>query len=338
MNCAPSSPDNPPVSAVVSHSVLHPDFIAAEVSRRYDLPTPVDAFLLYRGMNDVYLVKDGAGTRFALRVWRKTWRDVDSVGYELSFLDFLRTKGFPASVPVAQKDGCLWFKAATPEGDRAIALYDWAPGRKFGECLSEDTAHRIGAAFADMHRLGSEWVGAGHRFSTGQAKEYSVWMPALLDFVYDRPDDRRDYAIIAESLAERLDKLAADGLPMGVCHRDFHPSNVHVDEDGRITLLDFDALGEDFLMQDVKNYTWGNLFYDFSPAYGEAFEAGYASVRPFTAAEIENQELFLMAKAFRLVSGMADSSRAVGRGTLRFRSLDWLGDYIKTRAHAAGLL
>lgn len=338
MNSAPSSPDNPPVNAVISHSVLDPAFIAAQVAQRYDLPGPVNALLLYRGMNDVYMVKDGAGTHFALRVWRKTWRDVDSVGYELSFLDFLRSKGFPASVAIPQKDGCLWFKAAAPEGDRAIALYDWAPGSKFGERLNEDTAYRIGAHFADMHRLGSEWIGAGHRFSTSQAKEYSVWMPALIDFVYDREDDLRDYPVIAERLAERLDALAAQGVPMGVCHRDFHPSNVHVDDEGRITLLDFDALGEDFLMQDVKNYTWGNLFYGYSPAYGEAFEAGYASIRPFTAAEIENQELFLMAKAFRLVSGMADSSRAVGRGTLRFRGLDWLGDYIKTRARAAGLL
>ena len=91
-------------------------------------------------------------------------------------------------------------------------------------------------------------------------------------------------------------------------------------------------------MQDVKNYIWGNLFYNFSPAYGEAFEAGYQTVRPFTAAEVENSELFLLAKAFRLVSGMAHSSSSVGRGTLRFRGLDWLGDYIKTRARATGLL
>jgi hypothetical protein len=45
-----------------------------------------------------------------------------------------------------------------------------------------------------------------------------------------------------------------------------------------------------------------------------------------------------MAKCFRLVSGMAKSSSAVGRGTLRFRNLDWLGDYIKTRARPLGLL
>ena len=90
-------------------------------------------------------------------------------------------------------------------------------------------------------------------------------------------------------------------------------------------------------MQDVKNFTFGNLFYDFAPVYGEAFERGYASVRPFTKAELEHSELFLLAKAFRLISGMANASVAVGRGTLRFRNLDWFSSYIRARARNAGL-
>ncbi|WP_320076639.1 phosphotransferase enzyme family protein [Novosphingobium ovatum] len=323
--------------AQISHSVLHPDFIAAEVAKRYPVTGTVEAWLLYRGMNDVYLVKD-ATTRFALRVWRKTYRDVDDVAYELNFLAFMKSRQFPASVAVPQHDGSLYWKAATPEGPRAIAMYDWAPGKKFGECLSEDSAHKIGAALARMHLLGNEWAGEGHQFTTKTAKDYNICMPALVDFVYDRPDDLRDYPIIAANLDKRLDELAAAGVPLGVCHRDFHPSNVHVDDAGTITLLDFDAAGEDFLMQDVQNYVWGNLFYGFSDAYGVAFEEGYQTVRPFTPEEIANKELFLMAKALRLVAGMAESSKAVGRGTLRFRNLDWLGDYVKTRARGCGLL
>jgi Ser/Thr protein kinase RdoA (MazF antagonist) len=324
------------VMAEVSHSVLHPDFLAREVARRYPIQGPVSGFLLYRGMNDVYLIKSGE-EKYALRVWRKTWRGVDDVAYELNFLDFLRRKNFPASVGVPAHDGSLYFKVASPEGPRAVALYDWAPGKKFGEMLSEESAERIGARFAEMHLLGLEYAG-DHEFSTDEAINFDVNMPALLDFVYDRPDDLLDYAIIAERLSRRLVEIQADDVPLGVCHRDFHPSNVHVAEDGQITLLDFDAAGEDYLMQDVKNFVWGSLFYGFSPAYGEAFERGYQSVRPFTADEIRHGELFLMAKAFRLVAGMAHASISVGRGTLRFRNLDWLGDYIKSRARPLGLL
>jgi Ser/Thr protein kinase RdoA (MazF antagonist) len=324
--------------AEVSHSVLHPEFIAAEVARRYPVKGELTCFLLYRGMNDVYLVQDEEA-KYALRVWRKTYRHVDDVAYELDFLDYLREQGFPASVGVPQHDGKLYFKVLSPEGERAIALYDWAPGVKFGDRLSEETAFRIGAAMARMHLLGDAWAGPEHRFSTETAKDYNICMPALIAFVYDRPDDLRDYPVIAANLDKRLDELAASGkVPLGVCHRDFHPSNVHVAEDGGITLLDFDAAGEDFLMQDVQNFVWGNLFYGFDPKIGEAFEDGYQSVRPFTKEETENSELFLMAKALRLIAGMAHSSTAVGRGTLRFRNLDWLGDYVKTRARACGLL
>ncbi len=323
--------------AKISHSVLHPEFIASEVSQRYPIRGSVTAFLLYRGMNDVYLVQDES-SKYALRVWRKTYRDVDDVAYELDFLAYLKTQSFPASCAVPLLDDSLYFKVSTPEGARAIALYEWAPGCKFGEVLSEETAASIGAAFARMHLHGLEYLGPDHTFTATNSKDYNHCMPALLDFMYDRPDDLRDYAIIAKNLDVRLTELAERGVPMGVCHRDFHPSNVHVTPDGDFTLLDFDAAGEDFLMQDVKNFVWGNLFYDFSPSYGDAFEQGYQQVRPFTAAEVENGELFLMAKAFRLVAGMAHSSSAVGRGTLRFRNLDWLGHYIKTRAKSTGLL
>jgi len=320
----------------VSHSVLHPEDLAAEVARRYALPGSVKGFLLYRGMNDVYLIKVGA-ERYALRVWRKTLRDVDAVAYELNFLEYLRERDFPASTPLRTRDGQLYFKLDSPEGPRALALYTWAPGRKFGEALDEPTAERIGALFATMHLLGLEHAG-NHVASTDSVIDFNLNLPALLDFVWDRPDDLRDYPVIAARLTERLIAVRSLNLPMGICHRDFHPSNVHVAEDGRITLLDFDGAGEDYLMQDVKNYVWGNLFYGFSPAYGEAFERGYQTVRPFTTDEQRHSELFLLAKAFRLVAGMAQASISVGRGTLRFRNMDWLGAYIRARARPLGIL
>lgn len=324
--------------AKISHSVMDPAFIGEEVARRYDLPGPIKSFLLYRGMNDVYLIQ-GPEERYALRVWRKTYRNVDEVSFELDFLDFLRKKSFPASTGIRTRDGGLYFKLNSPEGERALALYNWAPGKKFGERLDVGTAERIGAAFAQMHLHGLEFAKQiGHQPTTENSRRFRVTVPALLQFVYDRPDDLRDYAIIAERLAQRLADIESDDLPLGICHCDFHPSNVHVADNGEIMLLDFDGTGDDYLMQDVKNFVWGNLFYGFSDSYGEAFERGYESVRPFTEAEKQHGELFLLAKAFRLVSGMAESSKAVGRGTLRFRNLDWLGDYIKSRARPLGLL
>ena len=321
--------------ARVSHSVLHPVWVAEEAKRRYSLSGKVDGYLLYRGMNDVYLIQDQV-SRYAMRVWRKGWRDIDIVRVELEFLDYLRRRNFPASTPLRARDGELYFKVDSPEGARAAALYSWAPGRKFGEALDERTAERIGVLLAEMHQLGLEYLGA-QQVPTDDVVSFTVSVPPLLEFLHDRPDDASYYEKLAPLLVDRLQRLAPETVPFGLCHRDFHPANVHVDESGKITLLDFDGVGHDFLMQDVKNFTFGNLFFDFAPIYGDAFEHGYASVRAFTDAEIEHTELFLLAKAFRLIAGMAHASVAVGRGALRFRDLDWFSAYIRARARNVGL-
>ena len=298
--------------ARVSHSVLHPDWVAEEAARRYPLKGKVDAYLLYRGMNDVYLIQDREA-RYAMRVWRRGWRDVDVVNVELDFLDYLRRRDFPASTPIQTRSGELYFKIGSAEGERAVAMYTWARGQKFGEALDERTAERIGALFAELHLLGLEYLG-NEKPSTDDVVSFMVSLPPLLEFLHDRPEDAGYYEALAPRIVERLEQVPREAVPLGLCHRDLHPANVHVDGSGGITFLDFDGTGQDFFMQDVKNFTFGNLFFDFPPVYGEAFERGYESVRPFTAAELEHSELFLLAKAFRLISGMAHASVAVGQG------------------------
>lgn len=332
--------DTPGVQTVrtvpVTHSVLDPAFFVGEVARRYDVKGPLKSFLLYRGMNDVYMIQ-AADRRYALRVWRKTWRPVDVVEEELKFLEFLRERNFPASCGIRTRDGELFFTLDSPEGPRAVALYEWAPGKKFGDLLSVEVAHKIGASFARMHQLGLEW-NAGRPMGVDHIVEFKVHVPALLEFCYDRPDDLRVYPVLAEKLEKALLELQGQQVPMGICHRDFHPSNVHVTDDGQIMLLDFDGTGVDYMMQDVQNYVWGSEFYGFDPKYANAFEQGYDSVRKFTPDELRHKGLFLLGKTFRLLGGMADSSKSVGRATLRFRSMDWLGAYVRSQAAPLGLL
>ena len=328
--------DSPPPA--ISHSVLNSKYLAYEVARRYPLKGPVKAQLMYRGMNDVYIVSDG-DTLYALRVWRANEGRsiVEDVAFEVDYLDYLKSRDFPASGAVRANDGSLFFCFDSPEGTRPIALYDWAPGAKFGESLDVGTAERIGALFARMHLLGLEYPGTCPE-RPAKGPFYINNIPAVADFVFGRPDDIRDYAILAHNLAARLEGLGGQDLPSGICHRDFHPSNVHVSPDGVITFLDFDGCCIDYFMQDVQNYVWGNDFYAYPAIYGTAFERGYQTVRPFTADEIANTELFLLSKAYTLISGLSVASNSVGRTTLRFRNLEWFSQTIKARARALGLL
>jgi Ser/Thr protein kinase RdoA (MazF antagonist) len=322
--------------APVTHSTIDADYVGQQVLKHYETKGKVTAQLLYRGINDVYIVRDDTGRR-AMRVWRAGTRSIDGVTQELDYLDFLDKHGVPVSksVPTANGDQYITFNCM--EGVRPAVLYTWAPGAKFGDVLDVDTAERIGGAFAKMHLASKDYTPKQDvqddpvRGIKGNLKHLLLW-------VEDRPEDVRDYTKLTETLAERMAGVPSLDLPRGMCHQDMHPSNVHLARDGTITFLDFDGASIGYWLHDVKNFVFGNEFYRFDPVYGDAFERGYLKVRPYTADEIAASELFLVNKSFRLLGGASAASKSRGRDLLRLRSLDWFAGYIKPRAKALGLL
>lgn len=313
-------------AGLVAHSVLDAHALAREVAARYDLPEGVRASLLFRGMNDVYVITAG-GHRWALRVWRGTWRGLDEVENELSFLNFLRSRDFPASFPVPLRDGSWYFTLQAPEALRAVALYEWAPGVKVFDRHTPETAAEVGRLLARMHVLGRDYVPAHPiDLSRGHLMEH---LPDLLELVADRGTEARDYAVFAPKVQAVLDDLGQYDLPVGACHGDLHPSNAHVDEDGRITVLDFDGCGSGYLLKDIANYVFGSDFYGFPPELGQAFVAGYNEVRPMTADETRLLDFFVFVKTFQLAAGISHNVNSVGRASLRFRGLDWFAAQVR---------
>jgi Ser/Thr protein kinase RdoA (MazF antagonist) len=322
--------------APATHTTIDANFVGRQVAQHYNVKGEVRCQLLYRGVNDVYIIRDDNGRR-ALRIWRAGTRSLDGVLQELDYLDFLHGHGIPvsSSEPAANGDRYITFNAL--EGPRPAVLYTWAPGSKFGDCLDVDTAERIGGKFAEMHLISKDYVPA-QGVPDDPSAALRAGLPSLLLWVEDRPDDIRDYTHLSETLSERMKTLATLDLPRGMCHQDMHPSNVHLSTDGTITFLDFDGASVGYWLHDVKNFIFGSAFYGFPPVYGEAFERGYLKLRPYTADEIASQELILLNKAFRLLSGASMGSNSRGRDLLRLQNLDWFAAYIKPRARALGLL
>ncbi len=310
--------------------------MAGLIEARYDHAGRVTAELLYRGVNDVYIVKDANGRR-AMRIWRAATRSIAGVIQELDYLDFLDGHGIPLSKSIPARNGDRYVTVNALEGVRPAVLYSWASGSKFGHCLDTATAERIGGKFAEMHLVSKDYRPA-QDVPDDPIASLRDSLPSLLLWVEDRPDDVRDYIALTETLSERLKTLDGLDLPRGMCHQDMHPSNVHLTPDGTITFLDFDGCSVGYWLHDVKNFVFGNAFYGFDPVYGDAFERGYLKVRPYTADEVSSQELFLLSKAFRLLGGASRGSSSRGRDLLRLQNLDWFAHYIKPRARSLGLL
>ena len=123
----------------ITHSVLDNNWVGAACAQHYDLEANLYCELLHRGMNDVYMLRTSS-TQYAVRAWRANWRTMDDVAYELEYLDFLRDSGIGVAPAIRTKDGRHYFTVEAPEGPRALAVFEWAPGRKFAENMDEDVA------------------------------------------------------------------------------------------------------------------------------------------------------------------------------------------------------
>ena len=319
----------------IVHSVLDADAIAREVDARYALDGPAYGELMHRGMNDIYIVRTPR-SQYALRAWRADWRSMDDVAYELEFLCYLRDRGLPIAPPVAAQDGSLYFTAQAPEGARALALFQWAPGRKFGAAPSAENAFAMGEIFGRIHTAARDFTPSRRR-RTNTIAELRGHGPHLLRLVGDRPEDAAYYPLAMERLCSALEELDPAITPVGTNHGDFHFNNVHIGEDGHITILDFDNAGEDYFLQDVMCYVWANGYAGLDQIYADRFIEGYEAARPVSAEERAFMPLFLLAKEFRLLAGAAAHVNSVGRLGLRFRSLDWFSQSIRRHMADAGL-
>lgn len=83
----------------VTHSILAPEALLAEVLPLYDLAEQVSCLFLTRGVNDTYLVWVGE-TKYILRVYRAGWRSLSDVLYEIEFVRYLDQKEIAVSMPV----------------------------------------------------------------------------------------------------------------------------------------------------------------------------------------------------------------------------------------------
>lgn len=319
-----------------AHSIVDHEQLGTYIRERYDLSADAYCELIHRGMNDVYKVRDG-DKLIACRVWRTGWRSLDDVEYELGFLEHLDKANVAVANVIRTKTEELYFTVNAPEGPRAVALFSWANGGKFGDTPTVETAHQIGALFARMHAEGTHYKPAKSR-RTNLPSDYIDNLPYLKKLVSDRPKDIALYESISSSLHDAVQAAASRDLPFGPGHGDFHFNNVHVERAGDITLLDFDNSGEDYLIQDIACFVWANGYGKFDSKYAQGFLDGYASERPLTSDERDLLPLFLLAKEFRLISGFAKNVNQIGHFPLRFRNLSWFADSLRDRATTLGLI
>jgi Ser/Thr protein kinase RdoA (MazF antagonist) len=280
-----------PISVTVVDSDLH-----RQLASRYSIH---DIALTHLGtpVNDVTAVTASEG-RFALKLYHRN-RTPEAVEWEIDLLLHLGHGGAPVVQPNRGRNGYL--ERVTVDGQQRIAvLFTWAPGSKPGPGL--ETYRLLGEAAARIHRAADGFTSSPARETYDAAVLVDDQLRRMRHLLM-RAGRWREAVALGARLKERL---AEPALDRGICHMDLTLDNVHVADE--LTVFDFDSAG--MCWRAVE--PWGVL--RLSPAYFDAWLAGYRTVRPFGTADQEAVATFGIVGDLRGVAwqlGVAASSRGV---------------------------
>ena len=228
---------------------------------------------------------------------RHRWRSRAEIQSEVDLLRFLKRRGISVPSPIKKVDGTYIDRLDAPEGRRYAVLFSNANGSPpHGREFCEQFGQLIGA----LHNVTDGSTRSFRRPRTGLGQLTCEPLQNIFHYLCHRPRDVDYLAKVALELGDAVGATLPGGAPQtGMCHGDLHASNLHQDQDGRLTLLDFDCCGYGWRAYDIAVFLWSRTR-GFSR--GEKtkrtrewnkFLRGYSSVRALSEAELRAVDLFV---------------------------------------------
>jgi Ser/Thr protein kinase RdoA (MazF antagonist) len=235
---------------------LYNDSILDEALARYGVARE-DASLLDGFESFIYECGKG-GERYALRVSHSLHRTSDAIQGELEWVNYLADGGVPAARAVRSEAGNLVEPIPVEkDGSHFTAVaFEWAPGdHATREAWRDGLPVRLGRIMGRMHALTKDFQPSEMRFRR------HTWYEDAAGFVeqYLPPSE----VVVIDKYNRLVDYLCAlphDRDSYGLIHVDVHGGNFFVDEEGQITLFDFDDCQYSWFANDIAM----SLFYAIS--------------------------------------------------------------------------
>lgn len=259
----------------------------------YDLGAVLSLKGIAEGVeNSNYLLRTEKGT-FILTLYEKRVKEAD-LPFFLNLMEHLAARGLNCPQPVKARDGAALGRMA----GRPAAMVTFLEGMSVRRPTAQHCAE-VGAGLARLHLAGAD-------FSMRRANSLSLngWAP-LFEGARARaneitPDLER---LIADELAH-LARIWPQALPQGVIHADLFPDNVFFLDKHLSGLIDFYFACTDALAYDAAICLNAWCFEpdaSFNVTKGQAFLAGYQSVRPLTSDEVAALPVLARGSAMRFL-------------------------------------
>jgi Ser/Thr protein kinase RdoA (MazF antagonist) len=298
----------------VTHSILSTSALITELLPEYAIETPTDCRFLQPGVNDTFLVATSTA-KYILRVYRKDWRSLDEILYELDVLLHLKNACINVSVPIMRKDGKLIGSIMAPEGLRYVVLFTYALGKQPDyETEKERQAYLYGKAVAKIHAATDTFQSSHGRFTIDLEYLLDVSMLSIQPFLSHRLEDWKYLTKLADKLRTQILDLPSNNLEVGFCHGDFHTGNAHIDLNEQITFFDFDCCGTGWRSYDVANFRWNARLNKKDKEMWLAFLHGYTEERHLSELDIQTTQYFVPIRHFWLLGVHTSNGQDWGFG------------------------
>lgn len=269
----------------ISSSTLSASHLGDFIQQKYGLSHAVSCQLFRTGINHSYIVSDGE-QKYVFRVYSFNWRSAEEIGEELRLLDLLKKNGVSVSYPIQdQKNNYIQYIPA-PEGLRYAVLFSFADGKKLRK-LSSEMLYTIGLLIGSIHKL---TLGKRLKRTTYNANKLTT-DPYLFISKYfsEELEEMQFIKQIGPFISTVFEQTKAEELRTGILHLDIWNDNMHIQENGTITIFDFDFCGNGWLLHDIA-YFMTQLFHAEADktVYESkliAFFEGYESVCPISEEE-----------------------------------------------------
>ena len=273
------------LSFPATETTLSAVHLAQLLQERYDLDMQTSCKLFRTGMNHLYLVADG-GKKYVLRIYTFNWRTKLEVSEELRLLRYLQSNGIPVSFPIPDRNGDFILEINALEGVRYATLLSYAEGKKVPK-FNAQVSHTIGVTMASIHKLAENFQVSRINYDSKTLLEDSL--KRIQSIFSPRIDDMKFVGMLKEYLAAEYNKVNLKAMRSGVVHMDIWFDNMHFDNDGGITIFDFDFCGNGWLCLDIAYFLFQLYNTNLDEAEfkhkAEAFLSGYESIQQISDEE-----------------------------------------------------
>jgi Ser/Thr protein kinase RdoA (MazF antagonist) len=282
---------------------LYKDNILHETMQRYHI-APDKIWALDGFENLIYEFRRG-DKNYILRITHSIRRNPDLIRGEVDWINTLADGGVSVAraIPSAQ-DNLVELIDDGQGGSFLATAFVKAPGRRPWEVgWTPERYERYGALLGKMHTIAETYQVPNPAWKRpewdGSNTEWGRWLPASEALAFQKYLDVSAY----------IHSLPKEKTSYGLIHQDAHQSNFFMDEDGLLTLFDFDDCGYSWFMNDIAIV----LFYisieqedplEFTQMFMPHFLRGYRQFHALDANWLKEIPVFLKLRELELYAVM----------------------------------